>query len=246
MSDHDLDERLNALAEHGRQTGRLGPAADIRRRGDRRRRNQTIATAALGGILIAALAGGVALGQYERRPSSTPPAADTATVTPTPSTSSTGVRPTRTGLPGGDRQTYIAVNGGVSNEQLLSTGKDGVVRTVPLAGNEAETERFHLAGTGPYSLRTVRLTAGEPSCLAPEDGKLVAQACDARPTSQEVTLTPAGENAGGWKLYRMSVGGFAVLVSTDGAVTAAPLRNGETGTTTFFFYDGGKYNDPLD
>lgn len=246
MSDHDLDERLDALAAHGRHTGRLGPAADIRRRGDQRRRNRAIGTAALGVTLLGALAGGVALGQQAGRPPDPPPVAAAPTVTPTPATSTTGVRPTRTGLPGSDRQTYIALNGDISNDRLLSTGKDGVVRTVPLVGNQAETERFHLAGTGPYSLRTVRLTAGEPSCLAPKDGKLVAQACDARLTSQDVTLTPAGENAGGWKLYRMSIGGSAVLVSADGAVTATPLPDGETGTTTFFFYDGGKYNDPFD
>ena len=246
MSDHDLDERLNALAEHGRHTGRLGPAADIRRRGDQRRRDRTIASAALGVTLLAALAGGVAFGQQARRPSEPPAVADTTTLAPTPVTSATGARPTRTGLPGSDRLTYIAFDGEVYDDRLLTTGKDGIIRTVPLVGDEAEAERFHLAGTGPYSLRTARLTAGEPSCLAPEDGRLVAQACDAGLTSQDVTLTPAGENSSGWKLYRMSIGGFAVLVSTDGAVTTTPVRNGETGTTMFYFFDAGTYDDPFD
>jgi hypothetical protein len=65
----DFDDDLRALAGHAQRTGRLGPAAEIRGRADRRRKRRYAATAALGVALVAALGAGIAVAQ----PSPAPP-----------------------------------------------------------------------------------------------------------------------------------------------------------------------------
>jgi len=78
MSDRDLTARLEALADHAARAGTLGPAADVRRRGDQRRRTQQALTGALGAVVVVALGAGIAVGQ--RGPSRHPgPPAGAAT-----------------------------------------------------------------------------------------------------------------------------------------------------------------------
>ncbi len=86
MSDHGLDDRLAGLAGHGARTGVLGSAADIRRRGDRRRRNQYATSAALGVALCAALGTAVVLNQGGAQPTPKLPANSAA---PAPSSAPT-------------------------------------------------------------------------------------------------------------------------------------------------------------
>jgi hypothetical protein len=277
MSDHDLDERLSALADHAQRTGTLGAASDVRSRGDRRRRNQHATSAVLGVVLLGALGGGIALGQQHRDPNRTTPVATaptvvaparttavptaspsatapstvatpaTGTARPDPTTAPTGgatSKPaTGSGIPSDKRQVYVQADGSV-NDKVLSAGVDGEVGGYPLGGDAGETELFHLAGiASPYSLQTVRLTGGEPSCLTIKNAKLIAGACDADLTTQDVTLTPAGRNADGKALFVIVIGGWTVGLADDDTVT---VRKGGTATTKFFFVDGGAYQGPFD
>ncbi len=65
----DFDDDLRSLAGHAQRTGRLDPAAAVRRRADRRRRGRYAATGALGLALMGALTVGIAV----TRPDALPP-----------------------------------------------------------------------------------------------------------------------------------------------------------------------------
>jgi len=79
MSDRDFTNRLSGLAENAARTGTLGPAADIRRRGDQRRRRQRTLTGVLSAVvLIGALGAGVAFGQHHSTSKLGPPAGSAA------------------------------------------------------------------------------------------------------------------------------------------------------------------------
>jgi len=73
MAEQNLADGLTALAEHGGRTGRLAVAADVRGRGDRRRRWRYAGSAGLGLLVAGAFGAGIALGQP--RSGSEPPAA---------------------------------------------------------------------------------------------------------------------------------------------------------------------------
>ena len=65
----DFDDALRSLAGHAQRTGRLDPAAAIRKRADRRRRGRYTAAGTLGLALLGALAVGIAVA----RPDALPP-----------------------------------------------------------------------------------------------------------------------------------------------------------------------------
>jgi hypothetical protein len=212
----DLDDQFAGLALHAQRTGRLGSADAVRGRGDRRRRNHAFGTTALGVALLAgAVAGGLSVTRPDQR---------TAPVIATPFTS-----------PDAKRQYYLQ-----SDENLLSAGVDAV-GSYPVGGDTGDTELFHFAGTGPYTLQTVRLTGGEPSCVEAQGTRLVPSACDSGAATQQVVITPDGTDAAGNQLFGLSVGGRAVAMSADGSVTTA-----DSSPTRFFLLDGGVYQDPFD
>ncbi|MER5457184.1 hypothetical protein ABT008_20580 [Micromonospora sp. NPDC002389] len=91
-ADRELDDALRGLARHGGQ-GRVHAAAEIRRRGDTRRRRRHVATVTVGVLLVAALGAGTAAIRLAGPPHTIPvgpagptpvPATDPPEVTPGP------------------------------------------------------------------------------------------------------------------------------------------------------------------
>jgi hypothetical protein len=219
VPDH-LHDDLADIARHAQQTGRLGPAAAVRGRGDRRRRNHAVGTTALSVVLLAGAASGAWVNtRPDQRSDRQPVTADSAPFNP----------------PDARRQYYLQ-----SGDNLLSAGVDRV-GGFPVGGDTGDTELFHFAGPGPYTLQTIRLTGGEPSCVEAKDGTLVPGACDAGAASQDVVIAPAGTDAEGRQVFGLTVGGLAVTMGADGRVGTAA-----TSPTTFFLEDGGVYDNPFD
>jgi hypothetical protein len=67
MSDDPINPGLQAYADHVQRTAELTPAAEIRRRGDRRRRNRAVG-ASFAVVLIAAVGVGTLLDRRPQRP----------------------------------------------------------------------------------------------------------------------------------------------------------------------------------
>jgi hypothetical protein len=94
MPDDHLGDALRSLAADTARTGRLTDAADLRHRGDVRRKRRHAATAALGIALVGLLTAGIAVARPNNRPQTGPPAGPPASggrstpapVTPTAST----------------------------------------------------------------------------------------------------------------------------------------------------------------
>jgi hypothetical protein len=115
MAEQDLLGGLTALADHGARTGRLREAADIRVRGDRRRRRRYAGSAGLGLVVAAAFGVGVALGQaapVTERPAVPPvPPGPVATpsevVSSSPASPSPAVRSPAVSVPPGIPQSPI-------------------------------------------------------------------------------------------------------------------------------------------
>ena len=84
----DFDDDLRSLAGHAQRTGRLDPAAAVRRRADRRRRNRYAATGGLGLALVGALTVGIAVLRPDALPP-TPPAVSPSAPNEAPSPSGT-------------------------------------------------------------------------------------------------------------------------------------------------------------
>jgi hypothetical protein len=93
MRDDDLGEDLRRLAGHGARTGRLSDAADIRRRGERRRKRRQVSAAALAVAMGGLLTAGIAVARPDDRPRNGLPAGPSASAGPTPS------RPVATSVP---------------------------------------------------------------------------------------------------------------------------------------------------
>ncbi|SCE80319.1 hypothetical protein GA0070216_102205 [Micromonospora matsumotoense] len=92
--DDMLDEALHGLARHARQTGRLTAVAEVRRRGDSRRRRRHLATAALGVALLGAVGAGATVVHLAGPARTTLPASPNGT-TPGPSPQTPSAGPTR-------------------------------------------------------------------------------------------------------------------------------------------------------
>ncbi|MFC4068931.1 hypothetical protein [Actinoplanes subglobosus] len=89
MSDDRIQQGLDSYAEHLQHTAALAPSAEIRRRGDRRRRNRATG-AAFAAVLITAAGIGAVL---TRGPGPDHPDPPAATVTPSQSPSPSAARP---------------------------------------------------------------------------------------------------------------------------------------------------------
>ena len=96
MPDDHLDDALRSLAADAARTGRLADAADIRHRGDARRKRRHAATAALGVALVGQLTAGIAVARPNNRPHTGPPAGPPASAgrsTPPPATPTASTAP---------------------------------------------------------------------------------------------------------------------------------------------------------
>jgi hypothetical protein len=82
----DLDEGLAELARHAARTGRLEPAAALRRRADRRRHRRHAAAATAAVLAVVALGAGIAFAQPDGgRPPLPPAESPTPSISPSPS-----------------------------------------------------------------------------------------------------------------------------------------------------------------
>ncbi|MFV2083253.1 hypothetical protein [Micromonospora sp. LOL_021] len=163
-SDDRFDETLRDVARRAGQTGRLAPAADIRRRGETLRRRRRATTAALAVTLVGAVGAGVAVIQLVTAAPQLPvgPAGPTMSVpSGSPSGASTG---SPTGAPAsvgddpllsGDRQ--VAIVRTDAFESAVSLLDDG-----PL-GEVDGTEGRRLFVIEPAGADTFRIRAAEPN-----------------------------------------------------------------------------------
>lgn len=124
MSDDRIQQGLDSYAEHLQHTTALAPSAEIRRRGDRRRRNRATG-AAFAAVLITAAGIGAVL---TRGPGPDHPDPPAATVTPSPSTSAPrpSVAPSRSSSVTSDvtrlRELGVDLDTGI----LLDVADDGI------------------------------------------------------------------------------------------------------------------------
>jgi hypothetical protein len=256
MRDDHLDDGLRSLAAHAARTGRLTTvAADIRRRGDARRRRRHVATATLGVALVGLLGAGIAVTRPDSRPYPGLPAAPSASVEPTAAPTAT---PTPTlspppPVPGsatdlllsGTREVTIvrvqapsgsavSLDGGLV-EVDDDSGRQLFVPT-PLGGDTYLIKAFGRPNNHPAS--------DEPSCwqvLNPgtsESLTVEAAVCDADSPGQRFTITASGRGAYAISsssafLQRTAAGGLILEELGD-----APLRS------TFRFVDNGPARRP--
>ena len=147
---------------------------------------------------------------------------------PDPGTAST--------LPGADRMVLVAAPADGSGKRLLTAGSGG---SVDASGTAAgERTRWVVVPVSPgaerYLVKTVRLVAGEPECLADtQGGDLTVTACDAGDDAQ---LFQWDAREGGFAL--MAAGGMVAI--TERAVTVT-LDD----ATTFTLTDSGPYTSPF-
>ncbi|GIJ78683.1 hypothetical protein SAMN05443287_102351 [Micromonospora phaseoli] len=161
-----LDEALRALARHGGQ-GRVPAAADIRRRGDNRRRRRQATSVGLGALLVVVLGAGAVLVRLAGGPDGMPVGPAGPTLPPATALPSTGpsvpASPSVTsGSPGipqssdpvlsGQRQvTVVRVSDQAAGVSLLDDG-----RLAEVDGDEGR-QLFVFAPQGPdtYLIRAV-------------------------------------------------------------------------------------------
>jgi hypothetical protein len=227
----DFDDDLRSLAGHAQHTGRLDPAATIRRRADVRRRRRYVTTGALGVLLVGGLTAGIAVLQPKALPPSPPATSPSGTVAVTPSpsvttssspaptsspppssappTSSSPSTPSKTGSSStatgavfdGTRQVYLLPENNEAGVAVDTSLKAGL--------SEAFDDRalFVLSPSGGrYQIKTAKIRvnddpANETYCLAARSGKVVATACDSSDTSQLFYVLKSGTSTSGKPTY---------------------------------------------
>ncbi|GAA0815459.1 hypothetical protein [Spirilliplanes yamanashiensis] len=188
MADRDLDDALHSLAGDIHRTGRVAPAADIRRRGDRRRRRHTIGAYAAGVVAIGVVATGIAVAQPDAQrppslpagPTTAPPASvappTTPPVTPSanpsrPSTAPTSARPTQ-------NRTTPAGDSTPDNPILAGDRRVAVVRVKAFEGGVALSDDGALVETDDDS-------GSQSFVLVPlDDGTHLIQTTDRRENNE--------------------------------------------------------------
>jgi hypothetical protein len=260
MPERNLHDDLDALARYAATTGELRTAADVRGRGDRRRRNSAVTA----GALTLAVAAVLGYGFVQIRPdagpdpvpanSATPSTPRSASASASPSASPSASRsaspsaspsrPAGSTIPGRDRKLMI-VMADDPLEQALTVSADETIGVYPSGADTGDREEFVLTplspGKAPYHLETAVLAAGgENYCIAAPGpaAELKATGCDADADAQKLTLTPDG-TAEGRTAYRLTLGGLRVTVTAAGQ---EPDRvTGENGAgTRFVLVDMGK------
>jgi hypothetical protein len=249
----DLDEanlglRLGVLAEYGAQSGRRRPAAQIRRRGDRRRRNARLAATAAGLAVIGILGGGIALIQQQNADGQggLPPASPGPAVSPSATTGPTSAATAQPdpsavpgdGIPAREQAVWLRATNTPGNPLLtaLPSGAVGVTAE-PDAGDGALFALIPVRpGADEYLLKTGTLASwGEPGCAMLDGRRVIIGACDAGRSEQRVTLGGDGPP------YEVVLGGRALSVTPDG-VTAVEPGSG----TRVTFIIRGRAQDPFD
>ncbi|WBB95048.1 hypothetical protein O7543_00735 [Solwaraspora sp. WMMA2080] len=260
-SDDRFDETLRDVARRAGQTGRLAPAADIRRRGETLRRRRRATTAALAVTLVGAVGAGVAAiqlvtaapqlpvgpagptmsvpsGSPSGSPSGAPSGASTGSPTgaPTGAPASVGDDP----LLSGDRQ--VAIVRTDAFESAVSLLDDG-----PL-GEVDGTEGRRLFVIEPAGADTFRIRAAEPN----PDGSdacwqvrssgsdpltVVAADCVASEPRQHFSIS-AVERDGGEPSYAISSASAYLQHSATRGLILEELGDA-TLTTYFRFVDNG-------
>ncbi|TDC33371.1 hypothetical protein [Micromonospora sp. KC213] len=211
-SDNQLDDALRALARQGGQ-GRVPAAADIRRRGDTRRRRRRTAPVALAALAVVALGTGVALARPggPAHPIPVGPAGPTSgpAASPDPTGPSSGPTGGASGPPtgassppagnpllSGQRQVTIvrvdAVEGGLS---LLDDGRLGEVD-----GDEGQQLFvFTPQGSDTYQIRTAEPgtdTCWEVRSSGSQPLRVVAAPCAPDEPRQQFTVVRDGQHDG--------------------------------------------------
>ncbi len=231
MPDHDLDGDLAALARHAGRTGRLRTAADVRARGDRRRRNHRVATGALSLALLGALGTGLAFGQAGR-PDPTPPGQPGQSSAPaSPESILAGERQVHIGIvqqPGG----ILAV--GAGDRVSLSADGGRALFVLQPDGEQFRIRTPEVTKGGEAACLTVRTNGSDPLTV-------VAQRCAADDNNQLFTLMPRGTKDGR-PAYAVRNGDAYLQSSRSGDGLIAEELGDGTLQTTFDLVDQGPAN----
>ncbi|MBX7267265.1 hypothetical protein KIF24_15400 [Micromonospora sp. Llam7] len=201
-SEPHLDEALRALARHGGQ-GRVPAAADVRRRGDARRRRRRAASVGLGAVLVGVLGAGAVLVRLAGAPDGVP--VGPAGPTPPPATALSSPVPGETsGSPGaaadpllsGQRQ--VTIVRAVARAAGLSLLADG--RLAEVDGDEGR-QLFVFVPQGPdgYLIRAAEQGAEatdvcwEVRSAASEPLRVVAAGCAPDEPRQQFSVARDGQ-----------------------------------------------------
>jgi hypothetical protein len=232
--DNHLDDALRSLAGHAARTGRLAGSADIRRRGDTRRKRRHAATAALGVAVVGLLTAGIVATRPDGGPQPGPlPPADT----PAPATNDP--------ILSGKRQvTIVRVGGFESGVSLTDSGKlDEVV-------DDSGRQLFVLTPLGgeDYLVRTAEPgPGGEPSCWqAKANGSkpltVVGAACSTTDPLQRFTVTRQGRS-GSRPAYAIANNGAYLRYASKNGLILEELGDGNR-IMTFQLIDNGVAPSP--
>ena len=208
-SDNRLDDALRMLAAPG-GPGRVPAAADIRRRGDTRRRRRRVASVALAAVAVVALGTGIALARPGETPHRTPvgPAgptpgqvsespADRSAPPTSPTTSPVGPSNDDPLLSGQRQVTVVRVAAGEGGLSLLDDG-----RLAEVDGDEGR-QLFVFTPQGPdtYQIRTAEPgtdltdTCWEVRSSGSQPLRVEAAPCATGEPRQQFTVVPNGESA---------------------------------------------------
>ncbi|KUL22744.1 hypothetical protein [Actinoplanes awajinensis] len=201
MSDDQVNSGFRAYADHLQRTADLAPAAEIRRRGDRRRRNRA-AGAAFAVVLIAAVGIGVGLDRGPDR--SVPPIGPSASPSASPSVAASRSKavPSVTSNLSQLRRIGVDLNTGV----LIDVADDGVDKWLQVgagdvvdftgAVKDSSTEMSLLpaATTTPNSVVIVPVALPDSCVTATPSAPLQLQPCQEGDEAQIWEIVPAGDS----------------------------------------------------
>ncbi|GAA2706704.1 hypothetical protein [Actinoplanes palleronii] len=197
MSDDQVNSGFRAYADHLQRTADLAPAAEIRRRGDRRRRNRA-AGAAFAVVLIAAVGIGVGLDRGPDR--SVPPIGPSAS--PSVAASRSKAVPSVTSNLSQLKRFGVDFNTGV----LIDVADDGVAHWMQVGADDvvdftggvkdASTEMSLLPAstTTPNSVVVVPVARPDSCVTDTPDVPLRLQPCQDGDPAQIWELVPAGDS----------------------------------------------------
>jgi len=240
-----LESGLEGLAEHGRRTGRLDPAAAVRARADRRRKRRYAATGALGVAIVAALGAGIAVAQ----PSPKDPAPPAASSSPSAS------GPAKAGgVLSGSRQVYLSVvdQGVELPESNLAVSSSGRVEVADEYGDPAYFVPTPMSdGSGAYLIKTGKLRSGGAAlCLQVQSNgsnplTVVTAACDPADDTQLFKIEQHGKNDQKRMTYAIQNRGAYLQWNPTGpsGLIAEELGDATLGTT-FVITDRGASTVP--
>ncbi|MFJ8688744.1 RAD23 family protein [Micromonospora wenchangensis] len=264
-SDDMLDDALRGLARHAGRTGRLATVAEVRRRGDRRRRRRHVATAAVGFVVLGVLGTGFAVARLAGPPQATvpvgPPATTSAPPTATPSTGPTPRTPATGGpTPGSTGAAPGTTRGSASADPLrLGQRRFALVRSAAAEGavsllddgrlGEVDGDEgrrlfvFVPQGSGTYLVRTAEPDAdGDLACWQVRSSgsdPLTVVAAPCAPTEPRQLFSIAVDGtAGGQRTYAISNNSAYLQYSSRRGLILEELGDAPL-TTVFRLVDNG-------